>query len=444
MSEKSDENRLEARIAQLEEELRSCDCTGQCCSNDSINPNCTTHRCLLIKDTDEWLAAKLAEARDAESARMGKTVRCLRDANWLDALGDHRDIPEPLTREAIQSVFEDQRRKTLAEAAAFVKSKVSYNMLGGSVWQWPPSQPPPYEQILALGSEPASVTEAFSPRVAQLELALEMALDLADSTDDDLPTGWRTMREEAGAALDAPTTGKWLEKHDAQVLGKMQSELDELLLTTNKIHEEEFLRRAMAMETDNRDNLTPLGKMLVGLHKKAEDAFKRGHDAALSASTACTNCDSPGHFRPNDDEALCGECVGGELYFAKLLLEHLAEDGGVLTKSIQPETEGQKKLKELGLRAANRLIETNKMRTDDIKAFLRQRKEWLDQAQPYMTHLGCCCRGLPSALRPCNCGLFDLLGPISDREKEKRKEHKELGPFPNKELIDNWIKQMSR
>lgn len=40
-----------------------------------------------------------------------------------------------------------------------------------------------------------------------------------------------------------------------------------------------------------------------------------------------------------------------------------------------------------------------------------------------------CRRGLPSMLRPCTCGLFDAIGPLSDREVRKRKEHPELGPW---------------
>ena len=67
------------------------------------------------------------------------------------------------------------------------------------------------------------------------------------------------------------------------------------------------------------------------------------------------------------------------------------------------------------------------------------RKAFVEEFKPYVSHLGCCCRGLPSALRPCNCGLFDKLGPLSDREVEKRKEHKDLGPFPDTKQIERWV-----
>lgn len=436
------EETLNARIALLEEELRSCDCTTQCCSKNKVNPNCTTHR-YLPNSTNEWLDARLALEREAELTKTGRTVRCIRDTNWLDSLGDHRDVPEPLTREAIRSALAKVREDERKKVAAFVKSKVAYNMIGGSVWQWPPSQSPPFEQILALGGTLESLNEPFSPRIAQLELALKMALELADSTDDDLPTSWRQMRDEAGAALDATTTGKWLEKHDAQVLGKTKAELDELQVSLKQISEEEFLRRAMAMDTENRDNLTPLGKMLVGLHKKAEGAFLRGHDAALSASTSCTNCDSPGHYRPNGDEALCGECMGDEIKLAELMLQHLAEDGGALMRAIRPETKQGERLKEWAMKATEHF----KKQSDELKAkyleAVQIRKDAIEEFTPYASHLGSCCRGLPSALRPCNCGLFDLLGPISDREAEKRAKHKEEGPFPNRELINDWIKRTS-
>lgn len=384
------EEQLLARIAQLEKELDSCDCTGQVCPNDSINPNCTTHGVLLKDNSSEWFKAQLEDARSAETTKVGKTARCVRDSDWLDAVGDHRDIPEPLTREAIQAVFAKVR-----------------------------------------GDE----------RIAQLEVALKQTLEWAEATDDDLPVGWQKMRDEARAALDAPTTGKWLEKHDAEVKGKLQSELDQLQLIVKAIDEKEFLRRAMAMETDNRDNLNAMGKMLVGLHKKAETAFQRGHDAALSASTKCTQCDSPGHFRPNDDEAICGECLGDDVKLAELLLQHLAEDGGVLTKAIRPETKVGLRLKEWAMKAAERF----KQKNDELKAkyleAVEVRKAAIKEMEPYGAHLGFCCRGLPSALRPCNCGFFDLIGPLSDREIEKRKKHKNLGPFPNREQIDEWIKR---
>lgn len=48
----------------------------------------------------------------------------------------------------------------------------------------------------------------------------------------------------------------------------------------------------------------------------------------------------------------------------------------------------------------------------------------------YGQHLPDCSRGLPSAGRPCDCGLLDAMGPLSAREEEKRRAHPELGPFP--------------
>ncbi len=57
------------------------------------------------------------------------------------------------------------------------------------------------------------------------------------------------------------------------------------------------------------------------------------------------------------------------------------------------------------------------------------------QFKPYARHLTLCCRGLPSALRPCNCGLFELLDLVSETELKKRRDHPELGPFPNEALI---------
>ncbi len=45
------------------------------------------------------------------------------------------------------------------------------------------------------------------------------------------------------------------------------------------------------------------------------------------------------------------------------------------------------------------------------------------------SHRPDCRRGLPSALRPCTCGLFDAIGPLSDREIAKRLAHPDLGPW---------------
>lgn len=48
----------------------------------------------------------------------------------------------------------------------------------------------------------------------------------------------------------------------------------------------------------------------------------------------------------------------------------------------------------------------------------------------YARHLDRCSRTLPSALRPCSCGLLDLLGLVDKAELVKRKAHPEFGPFP--------------
>ena len=59
--------------------------------------------------------------------------------------------------------------------------------------------------------------------------------------------------------------------------------------------------------------------------------------------------------------------------------------------------------------------------------------------RPYLSHLGFCCRGLPSAGRPCNCGMFELLPPISEDQLERRREHADLGPFPDTAQIKSWV-----
>jgi len=62
------------------------------------------------------------------------------------------------------------------------------------------------------------------------------------------------------------------------------------------------------------------------------------------------------------------------------------------------------------------------------------------QFKPYAQHLWFCCRGLPSALRPCNCGVLELLGLVTAEELEKRRDHPKLGPFPNTEWIEKELK----
>jgi hypothetical protein len=54
----------------------------------------------------------------------------------------------------------------------------------------------------------------------------------------------------------------------------------------------------------------------------------------------------------------------------------------------------------------------------------------------YASHAPMCSRGLPSALRPCNCGLLDLITDeygrkLSSlpREQEKRKKHPHFAPW---------------
>lgn len=101
---------------------------------------------------------------------------------------------------------------------------------------------------------------------------------------------------------------------------------------------------------------------------------------------------------------------------------------------------------DLSHRSAEALRQVLSASDAEMASWLEQRVEVAtsrlkQQFKPYMQHLGCCCRGLPSALRPCNCGAFELLGPISESELEKRKEHPEFGPFPNLVEIEEWVKR---
>lgn len=65
--------------------------------------------------------------------------------------------------------------------------------------------------------------------------------------------------------------------------------------------------------------------------------------------------------------------------------------------------------------------------------------EFQKRFRPYARHLGFCCRGLPSAHRPCNCGVLELLGLVTEEELEKRRDHPKLGPFPNKKKIEEEL-----
>lgn len=128
---------------------------------------------------------------------------------------------------------------------------------------------------------------------------------------------------------------------------KLHAELDQALFNAKKINEEEFLRRALNHETQNPDNLTPVGRVLRGLRQERDEALAR-------------------------------------------------------LKSLRA----------------------------DLK--------------PYLQHLGFCCRGLPSAGRPCNCGVFELMGPISEDEFEKRREYADMGPFPDTAQIAAWVRRSNR
>jgi hypothetical protein len=70
--------------------------------------------------------------------------------------------------------------------------------------------------------------------------------------------------------------------------------------------------------------------------------------------------------------------------------------------------------------------------------------EFKEKFKPYARHLGFCCRGLPSGLRPCNCGVFELLDAVGEEELEKRRRFPELGPFPNVPRIQAWVLSCER
>lgn len=83
------------------------------------------------------------------------------------------------------------------------------------------------------------------------------------------------------------------------------------------------------------------------------------------------------------------------------------------------------------------------LRTDRDEA-LAKLKSLRTDFKPYLQHLGFCCRGLPSAGRPCNCGVFELMGPISEDEFEKRREYADMGPFPDTAQIAAWVRRSNR
>jgi hypothetical protein len=80
------------------------------------------------------------------------------------------------------------------------------------------------------------------------------------------------------------------------------------------------------------------------------------------------------------------------------------------------------------------------LRTDRDEA-LAKLKSLRADFKPYLQHLGFCCRGLPSAGRPCNCGVFELMGPLSEDQWERRREHADMGPFPDTAQIAAWVKR---
>jgi len=110
-----------ARVAQLEDELRSCDCTNQICPDDGVNPNCTTHAALSTS-SDEWLREKLAEA-ERVGRQKGKVAT---DMFWKMNLALDPPRPEdPDGATAVISAFESRvTAKARAEALRTVQFTV--------------------------------------------------------------------------------------------------------------------------------------------------------------------------------------------------------------------------------------------------------------------------------------------------------------------------------